>query len=58
MVESSKNKMNKQQKRNALTKLIMVCLILITLSACGVKGDIELEKESISEKTSFLDRLI
>ena len=58
MVESSKNKMNKQQKRNALTKLIMVCLILITLSACGVKGDIELEKESISEKTSILDRLI
>ena len=57
MVESSKNKM-KKQKRNALTKLIMVCLLLITLSACGVKGDIELEKESISEKTSILDRLI
>ena len=57
MVESSKNKM-KKQKRNALKKLIMVCLLLITLSACGVKGDIELEKESISEKTSFLDRLI
>tara|TARA_B100001540_G_C15481809_1_gene494979 strand:+ start:288 stop:461 length:174 start_codon:yes stop_codon:yes gene_type:complete len=57
MVESSKNKM-KKQKRNALTKLIMVSLLLITLSACGVKGDIELEKESISEKTSILDRLI
>jgi len=57
MVESTKNKM-KKQKRNALTKLIMVCLLLITLSACGVKGDIELEKESISEKTSILDRLI
>ncbi len=57
MVESSKNKM-KKQKRNALTKLIMVSLLLITLSACGVKGDIELDKESISEKTSFLDRLI
>ena len=57
MVESSKNKM-KKQKRNALKKLIMVCLLLITLSACGVKGDIELEKESISEKTSILDRLI
>ena len=57
MVESTKNKI-KKQKRNALTKLIMVCLLLITLSACGVKGDIELEKESISEKTSFLDRLI
>ena len=57
MVESTKNKM-KKQKRNALTKLIMVCLLLITLSACGVKGDIELEKKSISEKTSILDRLI
>ncbi len=57
MVESTKNKI-KKQKRNALTKLIMVCLLLITLSACGVKGDIELEKESISEKTSILDRLI
>ncbi len=57
MVESTKNKM-KKQKRNALTKLIMVCLLLITLSACGIKGDIELEKESISEKTSILDRLI
>ena len=57
MVESTKNKM-KKQKSNALTKLIMVCLQLITLSACGVKGDIELEKESISEKTSILDRLI
>tara|TARA_B100000085_G_C18472227_1_gene483607 strand:- start:711 stop:884 length:174 start_codon:yes stop_codon:yes gene_type:complete len=57
MVESTKNKM-KKQKRNALTKSIMVCLLLITLSACGVKGDIELEKESISEKTSILDRLI
>ena len=57
MAESSKSKM-KKQKRNTLTKLIMVCLLLITLSACGVKGDIELEKESISEKTSILDRLI
>tara|TARA_B100001027_G_scaffold188247_1_gene141279 strand:- start:24 stop:176 length:153 start_codon:yes stop_codon:yes gene_type:complete len=50
--------MNKQQKRNALTKLIMAFLLLISLSACGVKGDIELEKESISEKTSILDKLI
>lgn len=58
MVESTKNKINKQQKRNALTKLIMAFLLLISLSACGVKGDIELEKESISEKTSILDRLI
>ena len=58
MDESSKDKMNKQQKRNALAKLIMAFLLLITLSACGVKGDIELEKESISEKTNILDRLI
>ena len=50
--------MNKQQKRNTLTRLIMACLLFISLSACGVKGDIELEKESISEKTSILDRLI
>ncbi|MEC7269849.1 MAG: lipoprotein [Pseudomonadota bacterium] len=50
--------MNKRQKRNALTKLIMAFLLLIILSACGVKGDIELEKKSISEKTSILDRLI
>ena len=50
--------MKKKQKRNALTKLIMACLLLITLSAGGVKGDIELEKESIAEKTSILDRLI
>tara|TARA_Y100000768_G_scaffold214981_1_gene162039 strand:+ start:9559 stop:9735 length:177 start_codon:yes stop_codon:yes gene_type:complete len=58
MVESSKNKMNKQQKKSVPTKLIMAFLLLITLCACGVKGDIELEKESISEKTSILDRLI
>ena len=58
MVERTKNKMNKRQKRNALTKLIMAFLLLIILSACGVKGDIELEKKSISEKTSILDRLI
>ncbi len=50
--------MNKRQKRNALTKLIMAFLLLIILSACGVKGDIELEKKSISEKTSILDKLI
>ena len=52
MVESTKNKI-KKQKRNALTKLIMVCLLLITLSACGVKGDIELEKNQSLKKQVF-----
>ena len=58
MVESTKNKMNKLQNKSVLTKSIIAFLLLITLSACGVKGDIELEKESISEKTSILDKLI
>ena len=58
MVESSKNEMNKLQTKNTVMKLILAFLLLITLNACGVKGDIELEQESISEKTSILDRLI
>tara|TARA_B100001057_G_scaffold240204_1_gene240611 strand:- start:199 stop:375 length:177 start_codon:yes stop_codon:yes gene_type:complete len=58
MVESSKNEMNKLQTKNTAMKLILVFLLCITLNACGVKGDIELEQESISEKTSILDRLI
>ena len=53
MVESTKNKMNKRQKRNALTKLIMAFLLLIILSACGVKGDIELEKNQSLKKQVF-----
>ena len=58
MVESSKNEMNKLQTKNTAMKLILAFLLLITLNACGVKGDIELEQESISEKTSILDRMI
>ena len=50
--------MNKLQTKNTAMKLILVFLLCITLNACGVKGDIELEQESISEKTSILDRLI
>tara|TARA_Y100001936_G_C15612032_1_gene427145 strand:- start:88 stop:240 length:153 start_codon:yes stop_codon:yes gene_type:complete len=50
--------MIKRKKTSTIMTLIIAFLLLIALNSCGVKGDIELEKESISEKTSILDRLI
>tara|TARA_B100001057_G_C22536752_1_gene827943 strand:+ start:464 stop:640 length:177 start_codon:yes stop_codon:yes gene_type:complete len=58
MVKKSINKIYKLQVSRILPKLIMILMLPIILNACGVKGDIELEKEIISESKSILDRLI
>jgi predicted small lipoprotein YifL len=49
---------NKILLRDIIVRFVLIFLISFSLSSCGVKGDIELDREPTSIKPTFFDKLI
>lgn len=49
---------NKILLRDTILRFMLIFLISFSLSSCGVKGDIELDKKPTNIKPTFFDKLI